>query len=169
MERSPRKLTAGFDRFAGDYRRKEEKKKEKKKKRKGGKKSCNFTLFALPAEEICFNKDIPDISRGKAGELRSIFRIDSTSPNGPFFINERKGCEVSVPREKAVEKFRICMAMQFARSPEAQKLSAEVKSERKKKKEEKANDERDRKKTTRERFARQLYIFVRPPKHRELS
>ena len=69
--------------------------------------------------------------------MRSIFRIDSTSPNGPFFINERKGCEVSVPAEKAVEKFRICMAMQFARAPEAQKLSVEVKSECKERKEKK--------------------------------
>jgi len=50
-------------------------------------------------------------------------RIDV--PNGSFFINERMN-----RRCRAGRKFRICMAMQFARSLETQKLAGQKAAEK---------------------------------------
>lgn len=72
------------------------------------------SLFPSNADVTSGNEP-PICLRGKL--LDSFYdRIDV--PNGPFFINKRTN-----RRCRAGRKFRICMAMQFARSLEAQKLA----------------------------------------------
>lgn len=59
------------------------------------------------------------------GKLLGSFYDRMDVPNGPFFINERTS-----RRCRAGKKFRICMAMQFAQSLEAQKLAGQKTAEK---------------------------------------